>query len=309
MDILYYLNNEGVIIMKLKLLSSIGIALSFLSLCSCKDNNVYYEEKNGIVYILMEDNTYRVKMMNDYKTDTFVVPTTFLKKDVTAIGDQGCYKHKELKKVVLHDGINKIFKNAFWGSGLEEIDILPSVITIGDSAFYDCDSLTEITIPGSVLSLGKDLFQNCDNLVSIHLSNNLTSIPWGMFDGCTSLDYTIGSNIVTISGYAFRKTAVKNLVIPSNVKNIQDCAYKQCPNLETIVIEEGLESIGKEVFSGCSNLKSVTLPSTLMSVAPGAFYGNALTITYNGTKDKFNTLNVDLTIGSTITCTDGIITI
>lgn len=295
--------------MKLKLLSSLGIVFSLASLCSCNDNNVYYQEKGGIVYILMEDNTYRVKLMDDTKCETFEVPTTFVKKAVTAIGDQAFYNHKELKKVVLHDEVSKIYKNAFWGSGIEEIDILTSVVTIGDSAFYDCDSLKEITIPASVLSLGNAIFQNCDNLVTVNLSSSINNITWGMFDGCTSLDYTIGSSIVTISGYAFRKTAVKDLVIPSNVRNVQDCAYKQCPNLETVVIEEGLESLGKDVFSGCDKLLSVTLPSTLTNVAPGALYGNALQITYNGTKDKFNALNTNLSSGTIITCTDGTITI
>ena len=47
---------------------------------------------------------------------------------------------------------------------------IPSVIegkivtTIGEEAFYDCDSLTSITIPNSVISIGVDAFVDCESI-------------------------------------------------------------------------------------------------------------------------------------------------
>lgn len=61
-----------------------------------------------------------------------------------------------------------------------EIDRKP-VTSIGNSAFYYCDSLTEITIPDSVTSIGGGAFGDCSSLTTIMIPNGVTSIGGGEF--------------------------------------------------------------------------------------------------------------------------------
>jgi len=44
------------------------------------------------------------------------------------------------------------------------VTIPNSVTSIGDRAFWGCESLTSVTIPNSVTSIGSSAFWSCDNV-------------------------------------------------------------------------------------------------------------------------------------------------
>ena len=62
-----------------------------------------------------------------------------------------------------------------------------SVTSIGNSAFYDCSSLTSVTIPESVTSIGESAFLECTSLTSITIPDSMTSIGWYAFSECSAL--------------------------------------------------------------------------------------------------------------------------
>ncbi|MGN1304640.1 MAG: leucine-rich repeat protein [Oscillospiraceae bacterium] len=52
---------------------------------------------------------------------------------------------------------------------------MPEGLTsIGNCAFYDCDSLEEITIPETVKSIGSSAFQECRKLKGTSKENQYT---------------------------------------------------------------------------------------------------------------------------------------
>ena len=52
-------------------------------------------------------------------------------------------------------------------SSIYSVIIENSVTTIGDYAFFDCDSLSSVTIGNSVTTIGFDAFRRCDRLRSV----------------------------------------------------------------------------------------------------------------------------------------------
>lgn len=284
-----------------------GLLLAF-SLASC-NSDTGIDTKDGIYYELLNNNTYEIKVDGTFKNEEFVVPTSFKKKSVTSIGDQAFKDQKKIKHVKLHDGITTIEKNAFASSGILDLDITSGVTYIGDFAFYDCDSLTEISIPSSVLNIGYGLFINCDNLKTVNLPDSFKKISWGMFDMCKSLDFTIPDSVNEIEGFAFRGNSMNEVLIPGSVKVLGRRAYANCNNLIKVKFEEGVEVLGDELFYDSNKLQEVFLPSSIKTVGENSLYGNQLVITFNGTKELFNELNVKLSSGSLVKCTDGDINI
>ncbi len=65
--------------------------------------------------------------------------------------------------------------------------------------------------------------------------------------------------------------AGKHYAIDDRVEIICDGAFKDCNNLEKIVMPKNLKNIGDEAFYGCSGLSELTLPNSLTKIGDGAF--------------------------------------
>ncbi len=78
------------------------------------------------------------------------------------------------------------------------------VTTIGDKAFFYCQSLTSITIPSNVTTIEDDAFYYCKSLANIKIPSSVTTIGNGAFYNCTSLtSITIPSDVTTIGEDVF----------------------------------------------------------------------------------------------------------
>ncbi len=141
-----------------------------------------------------------------------------------------------------------------------------SVTSIGDYAFYDCNSLTSITIPDSITSIGDGAFEGCNNLANITVPFVGASLSgtdnkhFGYIFGASSSFYN--DDDVPIS--------LKTVVVTGG-SSIGDSAFYGCSRLTAITIPDSVTSIGSYAFSGCSNITSITIPESVTSIGSGAF--------------------------------------
>ena len=72
------------------------------------------------------------------------------------------FRNQNIRSYVIPSSVTSIGDYAFWYcDSLSEIVIPSSVTSIGDHAFSDCYSLSEIVIPSSVTSIGDSAFSRC----------------------------------------------------------------------------------------------------------------------------------------------------
>ncbi|MBO5236337.1 MAG: leucine-rich repeat protein [Spirochaetaceae bacterium] len=68
-----------------------------------------------------------------------------------------------------------------------KVTIPTGIITIQDSAFKDCTSVTNISISNSVTTINSSAFMGCTSLTSITIPSNVTAIGRSVFKDCTAL--------------------------------------------------------------------------------------------------------------------------
>ena len=182
--------------------------------------------------------------------------------------------------------VTSIGEGAFYQcESLKSIIIPDSVTSIGDGAFCDCESLTYITIPDSITSIGDCALKECSSLTTITIPNGITSIGEGTFSYCKSLkSITIPNGITSIGEGTFCGCESLTNIVVAKGNTIYD-SREECNAIietgtntlicgcQTSIIPNSVTSIGEGAFFHCESLTDITIPNSVKSIEDGAFYG------------------------------------
>ena len=120
---------------------------------------------------------------------------------------------------------------------ISSLEILNTVTSIGNYAFYNCSKLTSITIPEGVTTIGDYAFYNCSALTSVTIGKSVTSIGNEAFSNCRNLeDITVSEENNTyssVNGVLYDKDQTSIIIIPDKNKG-------------EIIIPKGMFSIETE---------------------------------------------------------------
>jgi len=136
---------------------------------------------------------------------------------------------------------------------LPSVNIPQSVTSIGDVAFWACDSLHSVNISANVTHIGSGAFGACEQLKAIHVApDNQT---YCSYDGIL-LDKEQTTVVQIPAGK-------ESFVYPNGITRIGDFAYAWCSNLTHAVIDDAVTDIGYAAFRGCQSLQSVAFGKNL----------------------------------------------
>jgi hypothetical protein len=160
-----------------------------------------------------------------------------------------------------------------------------STLKLQAKAFFSCPTLLSIQIPTTVVKIGKSAFSSCVNLTTVTFTTPPSSSS-GAGSGGMMLLKRIGES--AFAGCS----ALKEILLPSCVKEIDECAFWKCTALTTVqfAAELAMSSsssllmtnnnksrssrlirIGESCFAGCTALESIDIPSSVKELGGYAF--------------------------------------
>ena len=232
---------------KIVALIVLGIILLQIVIPSLADidwNVVFAEEINTWDISQNGDGSVMATLSDD---GTLTISGNGEMKDWRNSSDGAWYDNREIKNVIINNGVTSIGKSAFsYCSNLISITIPNSVTSIGGKAFVSCRSLTSITIPDSVTSIGGDAFGCCESLTSINVDSNNEKY---MSDN--GVLYTKDKK--TLIQYPSKKEGTEYLIL-QGVESIGEFAFSDCTSLTNITIPNSVTSIGDYTFGKCDSL-------------------------------------------------------
>lgn len=151
----------------------------------------------------------------------------------------------------------------FWDGGL----------TIGERAFYNCDSLSQVTGWGSSVSIGAYSFRGTNIYGATDLSN-VVYIGEYAFEDCWGIIGQVSlHNAAYIGENAFAGcTGITGGLDLSSATSIGAGAFSGCTGLSGEIVMDKVETIGANAFEGCTGVASVRY-SERAEVAENAFSG------------------------------------
>ncbi|KAL7529432.1 hypothetical protein ACHAXR_002965, partial [Thalassiosira sp. AJA248-18] len=182
---------------------------------------------------------------------------------VTEVDDATFQHCRNLKEVVLNEGLRKIGASAFGNCKLLGSIRLPSTVTeVGKKAFGFCISLMHVVLNEGLQKIGIVAFHDCSSLERIKLPSTLTEVGNGTFLRCSNLrDVVLNEGLQTIGKKAFaRCPLLESINFPSTVVEVGDEAFRYCDILRDVVLNEGIQKIGEQAFGYCDSLDNIKFP-------------------------------------------------
>lgn len=228
-----------------------------------------------------------------------------LPSTVSTIGVSAFSSSKIASLDLSNTKVTRIANSTFFSADLSKKIILPpQVQRIGDEAFYK-SGLREIDMPNTVTEIGSKSFKSTPNLKTVILSKEIEVIPNAAFQGAGDGTEDSSSGYDTGEGGGEQKPDYSNLVVSfhdsqasdSKIKEIGPSAFNASSlendfikdlkrltkigdhafayaDFETLTIPSCVEEIGKEAFNGMYFLREVTFaPGSKVTELPDRVFG------------------------------------
>lgn len=129
------------------------------------------------------------------------------------------------------------------------------VVSIGDSAFKDCDTLESILFWADIEEIGDYAFSGCTALETISIPFETRTIGDHAFERCTNLTSATLWGDPDIGDYAFAGcTSLPKINIGYDTKEVGEHAFDGCTSLSSVTVWNDDTIIGKDAFANCPEL-------------------------------------------------------
>lgn len=171
-----------------KLISIILVVASFTVLfASCKTNQEKILVSGNYTYVELEDNTAKIiKYTSSEELLELEIPASLDDVTVTVIGSGAFSEVANIGAVTFPETITLIESDAFSKSSIKKAYLhrCTALTEIQPNAFAECHNLVQVDLPSKLETIGENAFYYCDSLKIANFRGDTANIHQFAFDAC-----------------------------------------------------------------------------------------------------------------------------
>ena len=185
-----------------------------------------------------------VRTILPYMFSELQVKNVTMADGVTSIGEGAFYNCKKLTNITIAGTVNSIANDVFFNCyDLSSVSFLPSPTNTALNMGYQMNALANQVGPFSDASLQQVILNRNINY-TLYEEGGLDDDGEALFSGGdNSFSVEMGNQVTIVPPYMFAYSGITSVNIPVSVTAIQTNAFRDCENLQTVVIEPSSEHI------------------------------------------------------------------
>lgn len=175
-------------------------------------------------------------------------------------------------ELLLPESLEYLGGNAFGGTYIEGGLTLPQNLTdVGGGAFSGCNLSGDLVIPQG-MSLNDFVFSGT-KFSHVSIPEGIETIGNEAFQNVPLVgELVLPSTIKELKSACFLGTTISSVVLPDNLRNLEQKIFKDCSRLQGIIrIPDKVIVIPTEVFDGCSLLDGVHFNENVVFISKNSF--------------------------------------
>ena len=135
-----------------------------LTMGTCGTNATWVLYKSGKLVI---SGTGALWSKSQIAWDSTKVVDVLIGEGITALGEGLFRNYRALKTAHIPSTLTAFGTSCFYGSSIENVDIVPGISSISPYLFQYCTNLTALTLPNTVTYINNTVFKGCSSLMSL----------------------------------------------------------------------------------------------------------------------------------------------
>lgn len=153
-----------------------------------------------------------------------------LPQGLTAIGNNAFYESDVENEITFPETLTSIGEYAFCNSKIKAAYMQDGIMSVGGSAFENCQFLENATWPATAATIPSRCFRNNYNLRTFTIPEGVTEIGQNAFYKCQQFNPRFPTSINSIAYQAFENSGIDELFVPENT-TVYGYAFSNSNNL------------------------------------------------------------------------------
>lgn len=229
------------------------------------DNPFAFVDENGVYFEIIDNTKYLSLFPACLKLDEYTISS-----EITHISNQAFSCVQYLKELTIPETVTYVGDRICADSHIKVVNFNPNIIEIPTSTFAQSE-VEVVNIGSHIKNIGVYAFSSTTKLKEMILPEGITTLGKYCFTDSAIKKIVMPNTVTNLDSPFVMARQLEEVVLSSGLSVIPLASFSYCESLEEVVIPENVIRIEDYAFGYCTNLKKISLPSTLVEFSSASF--------------------------------------